>query len=312
MKFRTEINIQGPEVKTIDYHSKSLFLGSCFAEHFANRFDYYKLQQNTNPYGIMYNPVSIAQIFKDLEEHKTYGSKDLLKKGDLYLSLNHHSSWNRTNQDFLLSEINQEIKAFHEEMNSYSHVFISLGTAWVYKHKLTNQYVGNCHQLPADHFEKKLLDLNEIKAALRLIVSSFPETTQIGLTLSPVRHLKDGMQENNLSKSLLRIGIEEMLKEFSNTRYFPSFEILMDDLRDYRFYAKDMVHPSPEAIDYIWEKFQPIYFTKESLETMKKVKKVVLGLNHKAFNEDSQSHQKFLRNLEKEKKKLQDSLNIRF
>jgi len=312
MKFRTEINIEGPKVKTIDYQSKCLFLGSCFAEYFAGRFNDYRLKQHVNPYGIMYNPVSIAQIFKDLKNEKTYSSKDILQKGDLYFSLNHHSSWNQLNQDSLISGINHEIKTFKEELNSYSHVFISLGTAWVYKHKEKETYVGNCHQLPADYFEKKLLNLNEIREALRLVVNSFSETTQISLTVSPVRHLKDGMQENNLSKSLLRIGIEEILKEFSNTSYFPSFEILIDDLRDYRFYSNDMVHPSAEAIDYIWEKFQPIYFDQECIENMKKVKKVVLGLNHKPFNEDSKAHQKFLSNLEKEKKKLQDSLNIQF
>lgn len=311
MKFRTAIKSISAKPKPINFESKSLFLGSCFAENFAAKFDYLKLANDQNPYGILYNPWSIAKIFQDLKENKSYTAEDLVPSGEVWTSLNHHSRFNHLKSEDVVLDIQSAIEELKNNKGIYTHVFISLGTAWIYRFLQTDRYVANCHKIPASEFEKNLLSLEEINTALKQIISSFSNEVQFTLTLSPVRHIKDGVEENALSKSLLRVAIDQIVKEYTNVCYFPSYEIMIDDLRDYRFYERDLVHPREEAIDYIWDIFEKAFFDKKTQQYLKQITEVQKGLAHRPFNPNSESNLLFKRKIELKIKSLENDLGVK-
>lgn len=309
MKFRTEIKC--PAVSNqLDHHSSLVLLGSCFSEHMEDKFQYFKFDTFANPFGILYNPIAIETAVRSCVQNARYSKENLLEHQEMWLSLNHHSKFDNRDPKQVLDNINKHIELGHRALKEASHVIITLGTSWVYKWNENNLIVGNCHKIPQKSFSKELLSSEEIVGSLRQIahlIRSINKNASFIFTVSPVRHLKDGFIENTLSKSLLHKAIHEVKKEI-DADYFPAYEIMMDDLRDYRFYKKDLVHPNEMAIDYIWELFRESCISESSREIMIEIDDIQKSLAHRAFDASSEAHIKFLKKTEQKiellKKKL--------
>ncbi len=299
MKFRTEIKcIPGP-VK-IDHQSNVVLLGSCFSEHMVEKFNYFKFNTYANPFGILFHPRAIETAIQKCVNQTFYDQNDLLQYGDTWISLDHHSSFDQKDPQLVLQGINNEIETGYQALKKASHVIITLGTSWVYKWKKDGRIVGNCHKIPQKYFTKEILTSREIQISLRQIITyvrSINKKASFIFTISPVRHLKDGFAENTLSKALLHAAIQA-IKEDDLAAYFPAFEIMMDDLRDYRFYKSDLVHPNEMAVDYIWELFKNSWISEDSIKTMVQIEDIQKSLSHKPFDPESEAHKKFLRSLE--------------
>jgi len=321
MTFRTTLNkneIQSPILlglqKQIDYQSKIGLIGSCFVENIGEKLSYFKFDNYINPYGILFNPKAIEKALSDIVNQRKYVEDDLEFKNELWLSLHHHSSFSNKEASKTIEKINQSIEQTHSELKTTSHLIITLGTAWVYHHIETDQLVANCHKIPQSNFVKRQLSIKEIikslNKSIELVRSISPEIKLI-FTLSPIRHLKDGMIANSLSKSRLLSGIHEVTDNL-NTFYFPSYEIQMDDLRDYRFYAKDMLHPNELAINYIWAIFKEVWINPKSFSIMEEIASIQRDMQHKPFNPDSEQHQKFMKNLSEKQKKITQKKGVTF
>jgi len=299
MKFRTEIKCPTAS-RAIDHHSKLVLIGSCFSEHMESKFEYFKFNTFANPFGILFNPKAIEIAVRHCVEKDLYSPNEIRQHGNIWLSLDHHSRYDHRDQNQVLKEINQQIELGHQALKNATHVVVTLGTSWVYKWKESNTVVGNCHKIPQKHFNKELLSLQDILVSLRQmikLVRGINKNANFIFTVSPVRHLKDGFTENTLSKSLLHTAINELKKE-TEVNYFPAYEIMMDDLRDYRFYKDDLVHPNEMAIDYIWELFKTSWVSTSSKEVMNEIEDIQKSLAHRPFDRDSEAHQKFLKKLE--------------
>ena len=314
--FRTPINIASIKSsdRKIDYRSKVLMIGSCFVENIGEKLDYYKFDTLVNPYGILFHPLAILKLFQDVKNKRVYSEKDLVYHHELWQSMHHHSDLSHPDKNVVLSTINQQIKNTREYLSESSHIVITLGTAWVYHFIEQDTLVANCHKIPAERFVKRLLTVKEIQSGLSKIVQFIQDLApqaQIIFTLSPVRHLRDGMIDNMHSKARLLTAIHHTIDQHS-TYYFPSFEIMMDDLRDYRFYKDNMLHPNTLAINYIWDIFKDVWISSEAEETMQKVDKVQKGLQHKPNFTATKAHQAFVRNLDQLKKDLKRNKGIEF
>ncbi|RTE54954.1 GSCFA domain-containing protein [Arenibacter aquaticus] len=300
MKLQTQIPLseEGPK---IDYHSKLLLLGSCFAENIGDRFQHYKFQSLVNPFGILYQATAIHKVAKKVVSGTEFPEEHLVFSNEKWQALDVHSDLSRSEKTETLQAIENASSSTTDCLNGVTHVIITLGTAWAYKYKQTNCIIANCHKVPQKNFEKILLDTSSIANALldtiSLLQSRVPGVKVI-LTVSPVRHLKDGFVENQRSKANLISAVHEVLGKLPQASYFPAYEIMMDELRDYRYYDRDMVHPNSLAIDYIWEKFISVWVAKEVLPQMDKVAAVQNGLNHRPFNPESDKHRQFLRKLD--------------
>ena len=300
MKFRTELKCR-PGSKQIDHESKVVLLGSCFSEHMEGKFNHFKFDNFSNPFGILFHPLAIEKAIHDCIAKNYYSESSLLKHNDSWLSLNHHSRFNNSDAEKALDDINENIESGHSALKNASHVIITLGTSWVYKWNENGQTVGNCHKIPQKKFTKSLLNSEEILSSLKRIIKQIRSINQEAnfiFTVSPVRHLKDGFIENSLSKALLLAGIHEVAKD-AGVFYFPAYEIMMDDLRDYRFYDKDMIHPNEIAVDYIWDLFSNSWVSQKSRELMTEIDDIQRSLAHRPFDSNSEGHKKFLTVLEK-------------
>ena len=299
MKFQTSITIQKSE-HLIDYASKLISFGSCFAENMGNKFDYFKFQNTTNPFGIIFNPISLEKIILRSLHRKYFTEKDMFFHNEAWHCFEVHSELSNPNKTEFLTTLNQLIDTTNWHIENVTHCLITLGTSWVYKHIETNEIVANCHKVSQKQFVKELLSVADIEASLRRFVSAIQVVNpncKFIFTISPVRHSKDGFVENNVSKSHLITALYHFLSNTTSSIYFPSYEIMMDELRDYRFYAEDMLHPSQTAIDYIWMKFSENYINETEFETMQHVSEIQKALNHRPFNPNSESHLKFQDNL---------------
>ena len=308
MILQTQIPIQKQKEHTIDYNSKVLLLGSCFSENIGNKLAYYKFQSSQNPYGILFHPRAIEQLIENTISKKEFTENDVFYHNEQWHCFETHSLLSNSNQEELLENLNKTTKETFHKIKEVTHLIITLGTAWTYKQISSNKTVANCHKVSQKEFSKELLIVDEITASLHNIASAIKTVNKditILFTVSPVRHIKDGFTENKRSKSHLISGIHQFLDTKStNTFYFPSYEIMMDELRDYRFYNEDMIHPNKTAINYIWERFSNTWFSDESLKTMRRVEEIQRGLSHRPFNPDSEAHLKFLKNLTKKKETL--------
>lgn len=306
MEFRTQIPIDKQKDNQIDYTSKVLLIGSCFSENIGDKFEYFKFQNLVNPFGILFHPKAIATFFERVVEERFYSEKELVFYNERYHCFDAHSSLSNSNSEELLNHLNNILKTIRVQLKSTSHIIISLGTAWVYEHKTQNRTVANCHKIPQQQFNKQLLSVQEIAGCLQNIEQLIKQVNpdiQLIYTVSPVRHIKDGFVNNQQSKAHLLSAIHHVIKE-TNASYFPSYEIMMDELRDYRFYNSDMLHPNQTAIDYIWKLFQTAWFCDTTTATIKQVAVVQSGLNHKPFNPASEQYQVFLKALSEKKKVL--------
>lgn len=310
MQFTTQIPIAQSN-QLIDYNSRVVCLGSCFAVNIGQKFDYFKFRNTTNPFGILFSPSALEKFIGFAVNKKQFTEADIFFHNERWHSFDAHSDLSHPDKDSLLGNLNSAISITYNALQSASHIIITLGTAWVYKYNQTDVLVANCHKVPQKEFTKQLLSVQEIKSGLETIVSLISQINpqaHITFTISPVRHIKDGFVENQWSKSNLISALQETLLETnsqSSVKYFPSYEIMMDELRDYRFYAEDMIHPNIIAVNYIWERFTQVYITPEAQQTMQQVDSLQKSLQHRPFNPDSAQHRTFLDNLNQKAARLQ-------
>jgi len=315
MEFRTQISILKQTDNLIDYQSKMLLLGSCFSENIGDKFEYYKFQSDVNAFGILFHPKAIETFIERVVKQNFYSEEDLIFHNERYHCFDAHSSLSNSNKTALLNNLNEILKSTHQRITESTHLVITLGTSWVYHHTERNHTVANCHKIPQKAFEKRILSVQEIEGSLENIeqlIRSINNNIQLIYTVSPVRHIKDGFVENQQSKAHLLIAIHNVIANeakqshdsTSILSYFPSYEIMMDELRDYRFYTEDMLHPNQTAVDFIWNQFKAVWIKENTAITMKKVATIQNGLAHKAFNPSSEQHQLFLKQLEAKKENL--------
>ncbi len=310
MNFTTRIPIPESGAK-IDYNSKIFLAGSCFVENIGAKFEYFQLQHLMNPFGILFHPLAIENLFRRIVENHRYSKEDIFFYNERWHCFEAHSNLSDGDRGQLLQKLNLAISTSRKFIESATHVIITPGTAWGYFHKKENRTVANCHKIPQREFDKKLQSPsaieNSFQKTIELIQAINPKVKFL-FTVSPVRHLKDGFVENQRSKAHLITAIHNILenKDLMEARglYFPSYEIMMDELRDYRFYNEDMLHPSTTAVNYIWQRFTDIHLTPETEPTMNQVDKVRKGLAHRPFNPESEEYRQFLEKLKKELKSL--------
>ncbi len=307
MNLLTKIPLQSWQSR-IDYESEVLMLGSCFAENIGEKFEYYKFINLINPFGILFHPKAIETFLWMATQEEIYAETDLFFHNELWHCFDAHSSLSNSNPKKLLSDLNNALAYTKEKLRSATHVFITLGTAWAYRLKSMDMFVANCHKIPQKEFAKALLSIKEINQCLHNcihFIKSVNPDIELIFTVSPVRHSKDGFVENNRSKSHLITALHQVIEASDHVAYFPSYEIMMDELRDYRFYDTDMIHPNITAIQYIWERFSEIGISENAKKTMREVEEIQKGLTHRAFNPASKQHASFLKKLEGKKEQLQ-------
>ena len=304
--FRTEINPEHPGWY-LSHTDQTLMIGSCFAEHIGARLIEQSFNLDLNPFGVLFNPVSIAGGIQRLITGDAYQIEDLFVHQGLWHSFDHHSRFSGTDPLEVLNRINQQLNDSSERLKSTGKVFITFGTARVYHYKETGRVVSNCHKVPAQEFENHLLRVGDIVWLYTRIIHELihinPEL-KIVFTISPVRYWKDGPMGNQVSKATLLLAVSELIKNFDQLSYFPAYEIFMDDLRDYRFYDQDLIHPGASGLSYIWRKFGETYFTTETLDLNNRIEKLVKATKHKPRNPDTKEYQKFLEDLNNKKEQL--------
>jgi len=308
MELRTEIHIPRADF-IIDHHQKIYLTGSCFSENIATKFRYYGFQSLANSHGIIYNPYSIQQSLHDLAHNKKYTVDDFQLAEGRYFSYHHHGEYSAADAYDLAVMINESLEIHRTFLKQTSLVFVTLGTAWIYTIPDRNLIVANCHKMPSKTFMKSCMSLDSIEDTLKLIIKNIHElnpTAKIVFTVSPVKHLNDGFINNQLSKSLLHIAIQKQLH--NNIFYFPAYEIMNDDLRDYRFWKQDMIHPNQLAIDYIWEKLSKTYFDSPTEQILIEVKKLRQFLAHLPLTTNPTK----IDELNKEKERKRAELNKKY
>ena len=299
MILQTEIKIQ-PLEQTVAYGDGLLFLGSCFADEVGGICKGLGFNAMVNPFGVLYNPASIAQSVERLHCGKPFDHEEVIRVGEgQYCTFSHNTAFWSSSEDMLLETVNQRLDEAHGHFIKSKWVIISLGTSWVFRHKSSARIVSNCHKLPANQFERQFLTVEQSVQYLSEIVRQHPEK-QFVFTVSPLRHLKDGMHGNQLSKAALLLAVDEVCWQFSNAHYFPAYEILLDELRDYRFYKEDMVHPTEQAVRYIWERFAAFAINPSEKPAMNAAAELRQMLQHKPLFPDTDAYKKF--ELLKEKK----------
>ncbi len=310
--FRTELNIPVSQEK-ITLKNPILTIGSCFADAMGSRLKNFKFQTLVNPFGTVYNPISLHKLLELAVLKQALTENSYLQRNDVHFNYNLHSSFSALQKEGLIRQLQTALEHTHYFITKADVLMITYGTAWVYEQKDTGEIVNNCHKQPSALFTKRLLSQQEIVDSfrtLRTLLQDIRPNLRIILTLSPVRHIKDTLELNSVSKAILRSACYQLSTEFSNVEYFPAYELLMDDLRDYRFYKSDMLHPSEEAEEYIWKKFTLAYFDEPTLTFIKKWADVQLDLNHKPFHLHSNAHQVFLQSLKSKLMELKDSVNV--
>ena len=315
-KFRTEVKIPDFKCKT-GYAYHSMFLGSCFTENIGNLMADLKYPVDINPFGILYNPESVANSLKILLNGRKFSQTDLVHHEGLWHSFSHHGRFSAESADTTLQQINQRLESSSAFLKKTDFLFITFGTAWVYRYKKSGETVANCHKIPDGEFIRSRLTVDEIVAEFRQLINEIRIVNpgiQIVFTVSPIRHWKDGAVENQRSKAALHLAIDEIIRSCGeNCSYFPAYELVMDELRDYRFYGPDMLHISDVAIDFIWEKFEHALIDAESRKISMSVKKIIQAANHKPFNKDTSEYNRFLLQMQEQINKLEKEFkNIDF
>ena len=307
MNFTTKISISKSN-NQLSYSSKIVSLGSCFAENMAEKFEYFKFQNTVNPFGIIFNPVSIEKLVSRVINEAKFTENDVFFYNERWHCYEVHSDLSTIDKEEFLENLNAILQFTHQQLTQSSHIIITYGTSWIYRLKSNNELVANCHKVPQNQFNKEILSIESIEESIQNTINLIRKLNpdcQFIFTISPVRHIKDGFVENQRSKSHLISAIHQILNlKSQGLNYFPSYEILMDELRDYRFYAQDLLHPNETAIAYIWERFTEAWISKLAHETMVEVQSIQKCLAHRPFNSSSESHIKFKKKLEEKITKL--------
>lgn len=283
----------------ITHQDGVLFFGSCFSEHIAGKLIDLKFYVKTNPFGIVFNPRSIVTSLYRVIHKKYFKEEDVFEKEGLWYSLEAHSSVYATSQKELLNSLNHLIDVWNQELYQASYLVITFGSAFAYQHKQQEKIVANCHKLPQALFEKILLENHEIIVDFQELIEEVKAVNphlKWMFTVSPVKHLRDEIVENNLSKSILIQAVHQLVKQNTNCFYFPAYELVTDDLRDYRFYESDMAHPNTQAINYVWKKFSEVYFNDITNSINDRVKQIHQAYHHRLFNKTTETSMKFKHN----------------
>ena len=294
MRFRTEISFE-PLAEGIDHSAKIFALGSCFAESISERLARAKFSVTTNPFGVLFNPLPIASAIERLSDTRTFAVCDIREGKEGFFSFDAHSSLDGKTQTEAFANLNKALAQGSTALHDAEWVILTFGTAWIYERE--GKVVANCHKQPAKEFERRRLSVEEIVERYRPLFEGVLRDKKVILTVSPVRHLGDGLQENSVSKAILRLAVEELCTKYENAYYFPSYEILIDDLRDYRYYADDLAHPSKMAVDYVWERFCEYALTNKARELLPKIEQIISAAEHRPFNPESEAHRTFCRKM---------------
>lgn len=310
MIFRTKIPLEN-SIEKFSHKDNFMCIGSCFAENIANKLQLSKFETLVNPFGINFHPIAIDNTFQRIYSRTHYSESEIFNHNGVFFSWDHSTAFSKPKLNDALENINHKIDEANEFLHKTSVFIFTLGTAWTYLLKDGNFYVNNCHKIPQKLFKKELLKIERIEKSIQNLIMMAKDVNpkaKIVFTISPVRHIKDGIHENNLSKSTLFIALNNVLKNFKDIAYFPSYEIIIDELRDYRFFAKDMAHPNDLAIDYIWEKFSDIFFDESTTKLIEQIRKIYLSINHKPIHSETLAYKKFLYETLKKVENLQDKL----
>jgi hypothetical protein len=299
MNLRTTFNIELSPLK-ITHNDPVMFIGSCFASSIGTKVGEGRIPVMINPSGTVYNPVSVSATIDALSECKIFTDKDLYNNKGTWLSFDHYTDFSSIECEKVVEAINAKAKEALSFISSARFLFITFGTARVYRFRKSGKIVSNCHKIPANEFNRELLTVSDIVdiwvKQLDYLKKAFPKLKVI-FSVSPVRHLKDGAHENQVSKSTLFLAIEELLRHETSPGYFPAYELLMDDLRDYRFYDDDMLHPSSSAVDYIWESFARCYFSNKTMDLWSEISGVSKAISHKIRSGAGDQTRKFAENM---------------
>jgi hypothetical protein len=297
LNFRTAVPIS-PAPFSMTHKHRFMSVGSCFSEHIGRRLSIHKFDTLTNPFGILFNPVSILDALQMLTRQQLVDETQLFEHNSRWHSFLHHGRFSDADKKTCLDGINTAIAAGAERLRNADFLILTFGTAHVFEYRKTGRIVANCHKLPNDDFERKRLSVAEIVApylALLPQLKALNPALRVLLTVSPVRHLRDGLVENQRSKATLILATDELAQAFDFVEYFPAYELLTDDLRDYRFYADDLIHPSQMAIDYIWQAFAQRYFSAATQQLNTQFFKLEQAKNHRSENPAAPEYQHFLR-----------------
>lgn len=290
-------------IDPISYNDKVLLMGSCFVEHMGNMLNYHKFQALNNPFGIIFHPFPIVDLLERIIRNESFTEKDLFEHHDFWQSFQLHSSLSSDNPSELLEKLNTTLDHTHQFLKESKYLMITLGTAWGYQHESSENIVANCHRVSQQEFDKKLTSAQEIEAKLREVIQKllfFNPFLNIVFTVSPVRHIRDGIVENNRSKSHLIAAIHNLTKTYDRLTYYPAYELVIDCLRDYRFYTADLVHPNDQAVMYIWKHFSETYLHQEETQSIIKITdEIQRGLAHRPMRPESEAYQKFKASLMK-------------
>ena len=294
VKFRTEISLT-PLAEGLNHSAKIFALGSCFAENISERLAKAKFSVASNPLGVLFNPFSIANTLERLANTRAFTVCDIKGCNDTFFSFDAHSSLDGRTHAESFANLNRAVAQGAKALCESDWVILTFGTAWVYEKE--GRVVANCHKQPASQFSRRRLSVAEIVERYDSLFESVLRDKKVVLTVSPVRHIGDGLQENSVSKSTLRLAVEELVAKYENAHYFPSYEILIDDLRDYRYYAEDLAHPSKVAVDYVWERFCEVMISPKTQELLPKIEQIVAAAEHRPFNPDGDAHKQFCRKM---------------
>jgi hypothetical protein len=281
----------------LSYQDSLLSIGSCFAQNLGQQLQQQLYDILINPFGVLYNPSSIASSLEHLLGAYFFEAKDLLPHHDAWHSLQHHSSFSNANQQLALTNINKSLQQARKQLQKTRCLFLTFGTAWVYIWKDSGQVVSNCHHFPATRFERQRLSVEQIVETFLELLPALKarfNALEIILTISPIRHLKDGFVENQVSKATLVLAVQQLVEQLEYCHYFPAYELLLDDLRDYRYYDQDLVHPNALAIEYIWQAFEQAHLSSQEQQLRQKVAKLQQAAQHRPRQINSPAHQQFV------------------
>ncbi|WNJ21090.1 GSCFA domain-containing protein [Pontibacter sp. G13] len=299
MKFRTDISLEASKLQ-ISHQTPVVSMGSCFADSMGKRLGLAKVPTTVNPLGIAYNPLSISRLLQLAMEPDQLPEAQYSEQARMWHSFDLHSSFNHPEKEVFIQRMQTAFQRTHTALREAKVLMLTFGTAMVWRRFDNHDVVTNCHKYPAAFFNRDLLEPNLISDALYKLVKQiqgFNPDLQILLTVSPVRHIKDTIKMNSVSKAILRLECHRAELSFPNVHYFPAFEIMMDDLRDYRFYQDDLIHPTEFAQNYIWEKFLDCHVDSHTLDLMERWQLISRDFNHRPIHPESEGHLRFLKKL---------------
>lgn len=295
MKIFTEVSF-APSAFKIAHSDQILFLGSCFANEMHQRAQDGGFCTAVNPFGTVFNPHSLAKQLKRIQHQELFEEEELVLNRALYHHFDVHHSFSQPKARILIDQVNNELTKAHQFISKAKVAFVTLGSAFVYRHKELGEWVSNCHQIPSTEFEKELMSIEQLTTSLLEIkhtLSGFG-VDHIVFTVSPVRHFKDGLVENARSKARLLEAVHHTIHQSDQCFYFPSYEFILDELRDYRWFNEDLLHPNQQAVSLVWEKFKEVFFSEETIRLAKEVQNVNRALAHKVQHEGTKAHGQFL------------------